>query len=132
MNHAKNQHATQGFPCIQPQETCEEPGSRYQAWPKCSGAPVLQGFAGYKVGMTHVIMVDDHKSSPTEGKDIMVPVTVIEVPPMKVAAVRAYTRDTNGLRPLTEVWAQDLDGDLARRVNVPKEYMARRRMQLFT
>ena len=40
--------------------------------------------------MTHVIMVDDHKSSPTEGKEIMVPVTVIEVPMMKVAAIRAY------------------------------------------
>jgi len=39
--------------------------------------------------MTHVIMVDDHKSSPTEGKDVMVPVTVVEVPPMRVAGVRA-------------------------------------------
>ena len=37
----------------------------------------MQGFAGYKVGMTHVIMVDDHKSSPTEGRDVMVPVTVL-------------------------------------------------------
>jgi large subunit ribosomal protein L3 len=34
-------------------------------------------------------MVDDHKNSPTEGKEIMVPVTVIEVPSMKVAAIRA-------------------------------------------
>jgi len=52
----------------------------------------------------------------------MVPVTVIEVPPMKVAAVRIYTRDTNGLRPLTEVWSPELDQELARRITVPKEY----------
>ena len=51
---------------------------------------MLQGFAGYKVGMTHLVMVDDHKHSPTEGKDIMVPVTVVECPPMKVAAIRAH------------------------------------------
>jgi len=56
--------------------------------------------------MTHVIMVDDHKSSPTEGKEIMVPVTVIEIPSMKVAAIRAYSRDTYGKHALTEVWAR--------------------------
>ena len=74
--------------------------------PSYEGAPMLQGFAGYKVGMTHVIMVDDHKDSPTEGKEIMVPVTVIEVPFMKVAAIRAYTRDTYGKHALTEIWAE--------------------------
>jgi len=76
---------------------------------------VLQGFAGYKVGMTHVIMVDDHKNSPTEGKDIMVPVTVVETPPMKVAAIRAYSRDTYGKHPSTEVWAGELDKALEKK-----------------
>jgi large subunit ribosomal protein L3 len=51
---------------------------KYQSWPEYNGQPTLQGFAGYKAGMTHVIMIDDHKKSPTEGKEIMVPVTVIE------------------------------------------------------
>jgi large subunit ribosomal protein L3 len=95
---------------------------KYQSWPEFSGAPVLQSFAGYKVGMTHVIMVDDHKNSPTEGKDVMVPVTVIEVPSMKVAAIRAYTRDTYGKHPLSEVWADELDSSLGRRINLPKDY----------
>jgi large subunit ribosomal protein L3 len=83
---------------------------------------MLQGFAGYKVGMTHVIMVDDHKDSPTEGKEIMVPVTVIEVPSMKVAAIRAYSRDTYGKHALTEIWADQLDLVLGRRITMPKDY----------
>lgn len=83
---------------------------------------MLQGFAGYKVGMTHVIMVDDHKSSPTEGKDVMVPVTVIEVPAMRVAAVRAYTKDTNGKRPLSEIWDSNPDEMLSRRLCLPGQY----------
>src|SRR5208337_984539 len=76
--------------------------------------------AGYKVGMTHVLMVDDHKDSPTEGKEIMVPVTIIEIPTMKVAAIRAYTQDTYGRHAFTEIWAEPMDSQLSRRVTVPR------------
>nr|WP_303716960.1 50S ribosomal protein L3 [Methanoculleus marisnigri] len=105
-----------------PRKRAKSPVPRYGSWPEYTGAPAVQGFAGYKVGMTHVIMVDDHKSSPTEGKDVMVPVTVVEVPPMRVAGVRAYGEDTYGKHPLTEAWTTELDEELSRRVNVPKNH----------
>ena len=105
-----------------PRKRAKSPVPRYGSWPDYAGAPAVQGFAGYKVGMTHVIMVDDHKSSPTEGKDVMVPVTVVEVPPMRVAGVRAYGIDTYGKHALTEAWTTDLDGELSRRINVPKNH----------
>lgn len=111
-----------GSLAFSPRTRAKSPIPKYQSWPVYDGAPMLQGFAGYKVGMTHVIMVDDHKNSPTEGKDVMVPVTVIEIPAMKVAAIRAYTRDTYGKRPLTEVWSNQLDAELSRRITPPKEY----------
>jgi large subunit ribosomal protein L3 len=95
---------------------------KYQSWADSDGEPTLQGIAGYKVGMTHVIMVDDHKYSPTEGKDIVVPVTIVEIPPMKVAALRAYTHDSYGNHAMTEVWAKELDGDLKRRLTFAKEH----------
>ena len=94
-----------GSLAFSPRKRAKSPIPKYQSWPLYEGAPVLQGFAGYKVGMTHVIMVDDHKNSPTEGKEIMVPVTVIEIPSMKVAAIRAYSEDTYGKHAMTEVWA---------------------------
>jgi large subunit ribosomal protein L3 len=72
--------------------------------------------------MTHVVMVDDHTKSPNEGKDIMVPVTVVEVPDMRVAAIRVYRHDTYGNHPLTEIWADNLESDLGRRINLPKNY----------
>ena len=105
-----------------PRKRAKSPVPRYGSWPEYTGAPAVQGFAGYKVGMTHVIMVDDHKSSPTAGKDVMVPVTVVEVPPMRVAGVRAYGEDTYGKHPLTEAWTTELDEELSRRVNVPKNH----------
>ncbi len=95
---------------------------KYGSWPEYEGAPTVQGFAGYKAGMTHIVMTDDHKDSPTEGKDVMVPVTVIEVPPMRVAGVRAYTSDTYGKHALTEAWTIDLDEEISRRISVPKNH----------
>jgi large subunit ribosomal protein L3 len=111
-----------GSLAFSPRKRAKSPIPKYQSWPVYEGTPVLQGFAGYKVGMTHVIMVDDHKNSPTEGKEIMVPVTVIEVPLMKVAAIRAYSRDTYGKHAFTEVWADQLDTILGRRITLPKDY----------
>lgn len=83
---------------------------------------MLQGFAGYKVGMTHIIMVDDHKHSPTEGKDIMVPVTVIEIPPMKVAGIRVYNADTYGKHACAEAWTTQCDALLGDRMPLPKKH----------
>lgn len=94
---------------------------RFRAWPEATGEPRLQSFAGYKVGMTHVIMVDDIKNSLTQGMEISVPVTVIETPAIRVAAIRAYTKDSAGERAIAEAWAADLDPELKRRINVPTD-----------
>ena len=47
------------------------------------------GFAGYKVGMTHVAYVDDSES-PTKGQEVVSAATVVEVPPLVVYGVRCY------------------------------------------
>ena len=92
---------------------------RFRAWPEATGEPRLQSFAGYKVGMTHVIMVDDIKNSLTQGMEISVPVTVIETPAIRVAAIRAYAEDSTGEKAIAEAWAADLDPELKRRIHVP-------------
>lgn len=48
------------------------------------------GYAGYKVGMTHVAYVDDSES-PTKGQEIVSAATVIEVPPITVYGMRCYS-----------------------------------------
>jgi large subunit ribosomal protein L3 len=58
------------------------------AWPNITEKRLL-GFAGYKAGMTHVTFIDD-SPSPTKGTEIFAPVTVLEVPPMSVFAIRCY------------------------------------------
>jgi len=90
---------------------------RVSTWPDDDGQPGVQGFAGYKAGMTHVVMINDEPGSPREGAEETVPVTVVETPPMRAVAVRAYERTPYGHRPLTEAWAEEFHEDLSRAVD---------------
>ncbi|MFB6192027.1 MAG: 50S ribosomal protein L3 [Haloarculaceae archaeon] len=87
---------------------------RFNTWPDDGGQPTVQGFAGYKAGMTHVVAINDDPGSPREGMEETVPVTVVETPPMRAAALRVYEDTPYGLRPLTETWAEDQHEDLDR------------------
>ncbi len=84
--------------------------------------PRLLGLAGYKVGMTHVMMVDNTKNSPTEGMEISTPVTILEVPPICVMGIRAYENTTRGLKAMGDVLADNLNEELSRKISLPKEY----------
>ena len=86
--------------------------------------PKILGFAGYKVGMSHIMAVDYRKKSTTAGQEIRMPVTIVEIPPMKVIGARGYIQDTYGLRTLTEAWEKNIDKDLERTLPIPKGHNA--------
>ena len=100
--------------------TSETP--RFNSWPSDDGQPGVQGFAGYKAGMTHVVLVNDEPNSPREGMEETVPVTVVETPPMRAVALRAYEDTPYGQRPLTEVWTDEFHEDLDRTLNLPEDH----------
>src|SRR5467141_4270461 len=102
-------HGSMGF---SPRKRSESPIPHFASWPEIDGAPKLQGFAGYKAGMTHAFVVDYRPTSTTSGQEVQIPVTVIETPPMKVAAVRLYRRTMEGLKTVGEVWGPKLDKEL--------------------
>jgi large subunit ribosomal protein L3 len=86
------------------------------AYPEAEKAKVL-GFAGYKAGMAHAVVVDTRKNSPSFGQEIAMPITILDCPPLKVLGLRVYQKTTKGLEALTEIWVKDLPKDLARKVN---------------
>jgi large subunit ribosomal protein L3 len=94
---------------------------RFNSWPDDDGQPTVQGFAGYKAGMTHVVMINDEPDSPRQGMEETVPVTVVETPPMRVVALRAYEDTPYGKRPLTEVWTDEFHPELDRALDLPEE-----------
>jgi large subunit ribosomal protein L3 len=91
------------------------------SWVEGGDKPKLQAFFGYKAGMTHAFILDYRPTSTTSGREVKVPVTVVETPPMKVAAIRAYRRDAYGLQVAYETWATSLEPELVRRIPLPKK-----------
>jgi len=105
-----------------PRKRAQSQTPRLDSWPDASGAPRIQGFAGYKAGMTHAFVVDKRVKSTTSGMELQVPVTVLEVPPMRIAAVRLYENSIYGLKTAGEVWAMENDPLLSKRLSVPKKH----------
>ena len=93
---------------LRPRKRASSIVPRIKTWPKVNlENPILLGFLTYKAGMTHVFVIDDRPGRPTTGKEIFMPITVLEAPPMIPLAIRAYIRDPNkGLLTLTEAWVE--------------------------
>ncbi len=95
---------------------------KVRSWAEVSDKKAL-GFAGYKVGMTHTLVINNVKTSRTKGEEIFCPVTVLECPPLKVAAVRTYIKKGYGLMAKTEFNAKNVDKELTeRKLTKPKKH----------
>jgi large subunit ribosomal protein L3 len=88
-------------------------------WAELGDQPRIQGFVGYKAGMSHIIMIDDRPHSVTEGMEISVPVTIVETPVMHVAGIRVYDSSPYGKKVIAEAWAPEMK-DLAKLMPLPK------------
>ena len=67
---------------------------RIRSWPINQEVKLL-GFAGYKVGMTHLQIKDNRPYTLTKGTEIFFPVTIVECPPLKIASIRFYKNAQN-------------------------------------
>ena len=107
-----------------PRKRAKRVFARVRTWLKTSEARPL-GFAGYKVGMTHLIINDNRKGSTTKGMDIFCPATIIECPPLKTFSIKFYKNTTNGSKLVSEILAENFDKNLNRAVILPKKKKAR-------
>ncbi len=89
---------------------------RLRCW---RGENGLSGFVGYKVGMRDVLMVDDSEQ-PTKGQEIVVPVTIIEVPPVFVYAVNVLQKTPIGLKQVTQIASANAPKEAKRVLTVAK------------
>ncbi|RUM47253.1 MAG: 50S ribosomal protein L3 [Hyperthermus sp.] len=106
---ARKKHAPRrGSLGVRPRKRASRLVPRIKSWPHVeSETPMLLGFLAYKAGMTHAYIIDDEPGSLTYGREVFVPVTVLEAPPLIAAAVRVYGYNPNiGLYTLTEAWAE--------------------------
>jgi large subunit ribosomal protein L3 len=123
MGHRKTHAPRHGSLAYLPRKRAEHLLARINFWPKiASEAPRLLGFTGYKAGMTHVFTIEDRKRSPDFGKEVILPATVLETPPIFICALKVYTRDINGLRTLAEAWVKEPPAVLGRVFTIPENF----------
>ncbi len=119
---SKRHHPMRGSRGFSPRKKARSHVPHIKSWPDGGDEPKLQGFAGYKAGMTHAIYQDLREHKTTARMHVRMPITVIEAPPMRIAAVRLYTRGSYGMKTLTEIWSKDLDADLRKKLPMPKNF----------
>ena len=86
-------------------------------WSSINSKKTVKGFICYKAGMASAYVKDNTPDSMTKGKNIVVPVTILECPPMKILSVRFYK---NG-QVKTEILAENPDKELVAKVKTPKK-----------
>jgi large subunit ribosomal protein L3 len=77
----------------------------------------LLGFIGYKVGMKTALVKDLTEHSQTKSKEIIIPVTILECPPMKILSIKFHKNDNIS----TEIIADNLDKELKSKIKVAKK-----------
>jgi large subunit ribosomal protein L3 len=91
-----------GSRAFYPRVRAIRPYPRIEKWPNSNDVRPL-GFAGYKAGMTHVMLINTNTNMPTKGQLISRPVTVLDCPPIFVFGFKAYSHTPHGLKCICDV-----------------------------
>lgn len=84
-------------------------------WNALDSQKKINGFISYKAGMLSAFVKDNTPNSLTNGKNIAIPVTVLECPPMKIFSLRLYK---DGL--VKDEIILSSDKELKRKLKLPK------------
>ena len=96
MGHRKKHAPRHGSLAFLPRKRAAQSKGRVRHWLDTSDTISFLGYAGFKAGMTHITYIEDQKNSPYFGKELMKPVTVVEVPPLILIGLRVYNEDDYG------------------------------------
>jgi large subunit ribosomal protein L3 len=129
MGHRKKSAPKHGSLAYLPRGRSKRTVGRIRYWPKVEEGPTLLGFMGYKAGMTHITMIEDKPGSLHLGKEAAHPATILDVPPIIVFAIRAYTKDQYGLHTFTEAWMKNPPKDFDRAFVLPEEFNSEEKLK---
>ncbi|TKJ17463.1 50S ribosomal protein L3 [Candidatus Woesearchaeota archaeon B3_Woes] len=98
-----------------PRKRAKSEVARVRLWANQKDANLI-GFAGYKVSMAHVMFEDTRDRSPSKGKTVSWPVTIIECPPLTAFSIKFYKNNDS----VSQVFAEKFDKNLQRKCKIPK------------
>ena len=99
-----------------PRKRARREYARIRSWKVVKEAKPL-GFAGYKVGMTHVMGIESKE-------ECAMPVTIIECPPIKVLGARIYKESSGKRQVISQINAKVPEKDvkiLGRKISISKK-----------
>jgi len=119
MGHRKKHAPRHGSLAFLPRKRAASAKGRVRHWLDTSETVIFLGFAGFKAGMTLITYIEDQKNSPYYGKELMKPVTIIEVPPLVLIGIRIYNEDEYGKYIEGDIFSTELNNYLNRKINIP-------------
>lgn len=119
MGHRKKHAPRHGSLAFLPRKRAAAIKGRIRHWKPVGDEITFLGFAGFKAGMTHITYIEDQKNSPYYGKELMKPVSIVEVPPLLLIGIRVYNEDQYGKYIVGELFAQNTVNFLRRKINIP-------------
>jgi large subunit ribosomal protein L3 len=119
MGHRKKHAPRHGSLAFLPRKRARYEKGRVRRWLDTSNDINFLGFAGFKAGMTHITYIEDQRNSPYYGKELMKPVTIIEVPPLMLIGIRVYNEDDYGKYILGELYTKTFNDNLKRKISIP-------------
>ncbi len=119
MGHRKKHAPRHGSLAYLPRKRASISKGRVRHWRKDSNKMQFVGFAGFKAGMSHITFIEDQNNSPYFGKELMKPVTIIEVPPLLLIGIRIKSVDEYGVFTKGEVFTDNLNEFTSRKILLP-------------
>jgi len=119
MGHRKKHAPRHGSLAFLPRKRAASIKGHLRHWQDNAEEINFLGFAGFKAGMTHITYIEDQRNSPYFGRELMKPVTIIEVPPLILIGIRVYNEDDYGKYALGELMNLESNNYLTRKINIP-------------
>lgn len=116
----RKHHPHRGSMQFWPRARSRKSTARVNTW-NSSKEDKVEGFLGYKVGMTHLLFKEKNAKSPRKDMSVFCPCTIIECPPMKVYSIRFYKEIGYGPKVVSEIFSKKIDKELSRKIKVTKK-----------
>jgi large subunit ribosomal protein L3 len=108
---------------VWPRKRAKNMHPRVRSYAKSKEAK-LRAFPVYKAGMTRIFAVNTDKNKRMGGQEEVLPVTILECTPIKIASVRLYKRKDKADNVVSQLNFKT-EKEFARATNVPKEKIAK-------
>ena len=113
---------------VWPRKRAKKQVARIRSYPDFKDAKPL-GFAGYKAGMTHLLITGQNKKKVNAGQETFTPATIIECPPLKIAGIRLYKKQGTGIVVHSQLNFK-AEKELARKFNLnPKKVVGKEALE---